>query len=516
MTKTTLIGSVSLLALALAQPVFAENDPENSPSAVDIQNILLRLERLEKENKNYKARLREIEAAHSDKLPEVATTSAARSTAPSQSVAARTAVASNSKKSTTHDLGGVVRFNPEFSYGLLDQTTNINRKQLYILEQKQQGNIVDNGLYLGGSVTAFVDYWNSNTDDKFGYLMRHPTANNQLGDTVTEAGIHSAQLSFLANMGDWVTAYGEMLYDPQQSFGAGTITDLNRNQIQLRKGYVTLGNLDKSPFYLSVGKMATPFALTDTVNPFSASSSWHAFGGLAYGALLGYSKDGLNISAELVQGGAQFRAANVPVNGTSVPSKLNNYVIDANYTFALGGNGDQAMIGASYERGSAYCQDFPVVHFNPCAEANPAWAVYGTLDLGKFEFIGEYIKTTDVWSGTFNPTSPLDIYPASKVTSFTLGGKYGTRINNKRTDLSLEYSSFISGADVSPWERQNQWVLGGAYFLSPSVKLFGEGILVQGYTPLNFISGGNLLPGETHSDQNAKSTGVVLGTTVAF
>jgi len=237
---------------------------------------------------------------------------------------------------------------------------------------------------------------------------------------------------------------------------------------------------------------------------------------LAYGALLGYSKGGLNISAELVQGGAQFRAANVPVNGTSVPSKLNNYVIDANYTFGLGGDGNQAMIGASYERGSAYCQGFPVVHFNPCEEANPAWAVYGTLDIGQFEFIGEYIKTTDVWAGTFNPAPPLDVYPTSKVTSFTLGGKYGTQINNKRTDFSLEYSAFISGADGSPWERQNQWVLGGAYFLSPSVKLFGEGILVQGYTPLNFISGGNLLPGETHSDQDARSTGVVLGTTVAF
>ena len=347
-------------------------------------------------------------------------------------------------------------------------------------------------------------------------LSGHPFHTRLNGDTVSEAGIHSAQLSFLANMGDWVTAYGELLYDPQQSFGMGSITDLTRNQIQLRKGYVTFGNLDKSPFYLSVGKMATPFALTDTVSPFSASSSWHAFGGLAYGALLGYSNNGLNISAELVQGGAQFRAANVPVEGTSVPSQLNNYVFDANYTFDLGGEGDAAMIGASYERGSAYCQGYPVIHFNPCAEENPAWAVYGTLDLGPFTLLGEYIKTTDVWPGTLNPTPPLNIFPASKVTSFTLGGKYGTLINNKRTDLSLEFSSFISGADGSPWERQNQWVLGGAYFLTDSVKLFGEGILTQGYTPLNFISGGNMLPGTTHSDQDVRNTGVVAGINVAF
>ncbi len=511
MTKLKLIGSASLIALALSQPAFAiaGETSAGTPSAEDIQNILMRLEQLEQENQSYKERLNQVEQNRAHIAPVVAVPEVHRQPIEEP-------IAENITSSTDQNLGGFVRFNPEFSYGMLDQTTNINRKQLYLLEQKQLGNISENGLYLGGSVTAIMDYWNSNTDDKFGYLMRHPTVNNQIGDTVTEAGIHSAQLSFLANMGSWVSAYGELLYDPQQSFGTGTITDLNRNQIQLRKGYVTIGNLDQSPFYLTVGKMATPFALTDTVNPFSASSSWHAFGGLAYGALLGYSKDGLNISAELVQGGAQLRAANVPVNGTSVPSQLNNYVVDANYTFNLGDNNNQAMIGASYERGSAYCQSYPVIHFNPCAEANPAWAVYGTLDLGKFSFIGEYIQTTDVWPGTYNPTPPLDIYPASKVTSFTLGGKYGTTINDKRTDLSLEFSSFIAGADGSPWERQNQMVLGGAYFLTPTVKLFGEGILVEGYSPLNFISGGNLLPGTTHSDRDARSSGVVLGVNVAF
>lgn len=511
MTRVKLIAGVSLVALAFCSPTYAWTGTSQSPTAEDFQNVLMRLEQLEKENKSYKERLERIESSRRqiDVRP-------AKLAPLDQISLATTDDSGDHKLPPSHDLGGVVRFNPELSYGLLNPTTNINRKQLYLLGQKQRGNIAENSLYIGGSVTAFLDFWNSNTDDKFGYLMRHPTSNNQIGDMVTEAGIHSAQLSFLASLGEWVTAYSEFLYDPQQSFGAGDITDLTRNQIQLRKGYVTLGNLDKTPFYLSVGKMATPFALTDTVNPFSASSSWHAFGGLAYGALLGYSKEGLNVSAELVQGGSQFRAVNVPVNGTTVPSKLNNYVIDANYTFTLDGANNRAMVGASYERGSAYCQGFPVIHFNPCEKENPAWAVYGTLNVGPFKFIGEYIQTTNVWPGTFNPVPPLDAFPASKVTSFTLGGKYGTFFYDKKLDLSFEYSAFISGPDGSPWERQNQLVFGAAYFLTDSVKLFGEGILVQGYTPLNFISGGNLFPGTTHSDQNVRNTGVVLGIYVVF
>ena len=420
------------------------------------------------------------------------------------------------------DNDGVVKINSNFSYDMLDPTTNINRKQLFLLEQKQQGNIAGKGIYLGGAVTGIADFWRSNRDSKFGYLMRHPTAKNQIGKTVTEAGIHSAQFSLMANMGDWVTAYSEFLYDPQQSFGGNTITHLNRNQIQLRQGYITIGNLDKSPYYLTLGKMATPFGLTDTVSPFTASTTWHAFGGLAYGAMLGYSNNGLNVRAELVQGGAQFRAANVPVRGTAVPSRLNNYVIDASYTFALGDGNDTAMIGASYERGSAYCQNYPVFHFIPCDEENPAWAVYGKLVAGQFTFIGEFNKTTDLWPGTFNPHPNLNQFAASKVSSFGLGGKYETSINGKRIDYSLEYSIFNAGDSGSPWERQDQLVLGGAYFLTDTVKLFAEGILVRGYAPLNFISGGSPTKkdmkdnSQTHSDRDARNLGLVVGINATY
>ena len=84
-----------------------------------------------------------------------------------------------------------------------------------------------------------------------------------------------------------VTGYAELLYDPEQSFGQGTITALARNQIQLRRGWVMFGNLDQLPVYALVGKMDTPFGLNDTVNPFTNSTNWHAFAGLAYGGQVG-------------------------------------------------------------------------------------------------------------------------------------------------------------------------------------------------------------------------------------
>lgn len=93
--------------------------------------------------------------------------------------------------------------------------------------------------------------------------------------------------------------------------------------------------------------MAIPFGLTDTVNPFTASTVWHTFGGLAYGLNAGYTQDNLNINVMAVQGGAEFRAANVPVDDSNVPSKLNNFAVDANYTFNMANEMD-LLVGASY------------------------------------------------------------------------------------------------------------------------------------------------------------------------
>lgn len=408
-----------------------------------------------------------------------------------------------------------VRFDHGFSYEMLDPTTKINRKQQLLLERKKDGTLAKNALYIGGAATPIVNYQKSNTEDKFGYLMRHPTSANQRTDEVSEAVIHSAQVSLTANLGDWTTAYVEMLYDPEQSFGAGTITDLNRNQVQVRQGYVMFGDLNESPYYVAVGKMATPFGLTDTVNPFTAGTVWHAFGGIAYGINGGYLADGWDINLMAIQGGAQFRAHHVPVDDSSVPSKLNNYAIDINKTF--GDDLSNVMVGASYTKGSAYCQGFPVVHFQPCAEANGAYDVYAQYNSEDWVFQFEYAQTEDDWPGTFNPAIPQ--FEVSDVVSWNLGGKYMTEAGGNPLHLSFDYSVFEAGPDGAPWEKQEQIVFGVASYLNESTKLFAEFIRTEGYAPLNFISGGggpNVGVGETHSDADASSNIIMIGANVAF
>jgi len=86
-----------------------------------------------------------------------------------------------------------------------------------------------------------------------------------------------------------------------------------------------------------------------------------------------------------------------------------------------------------------------------------------------------YAQTLKVWPGTHNPTPPLDVFAASKVTSMDFGAKYifkqGGKVQNA---VSGEFSNFIAGPEGAPWERQNQIVLAYSAFIKKSSKLFVE------------------------------------------
>ena len=405
-----------------------------------------------------------------------------------------------------------IGLNSEFSYLMLEPNQNLRKVRL-LMESKAEGMIPEKSLSLGFSVIGLVNYQNANENSKFGWLMRHPTSNNQIGTHVSEAVIHSASLGLTASLNSWVTAYGELLYDPQQSFGQGTITSLTRNQVQLRKGMIVIGDLNAFPVYLAVGKMDTPFGQTGSVSPFTNSTMWHAYGGLAYQALVGFKKGGLHANVALVQGGAQFRAANVPVDSTSVPSRLNNFVADLNYTLDVTQD-IQLQLGASYIKGSAYCQGWPVMHFLPCEESNPAFSFYGNIMIANRLYLkGGFAKTFEVWPGTFNPVPPLDQFAAAKVSSLDFGGVYQINPNGKIVySLSGEFSNFKAGAEGSPWQGQNQLIVGLNAQVEGTSRFFLELFRTEGFVPLNFLSGGNFEnPAETHSSNTSRTMGVVVG-----
>jgi len=510
--KLAMITGASLLALTVGAPALSD------PGEDRIAELEARIEQLEETNRRLLDYL-EAQGALDPRAPAATaapardlTHTAARETDDPE-VLTRPEAAPGAEPSRT--LGDqFVGMNSAYSFAMLDHAETTNTRQLVQLRAIQSGEL-NNRVTLGGEITVLADYQESNSNTKFGWLMRHPTSANQIGETVSEFVIHNAQIAVTGRLTNDITSYVELLYDPEQSFGSGTLTDLTRNQIQLRRGWVMWGNLDERPVYVAVGKMDTPFGLNDTVSPFTNSTNWHAFAGLAYGGLAGYYNNGLHLRAMAIQGGAQFRAHNAPVEDTAVPSRVNNFAFDANYTAAL--DAGSVMVGASYTHASAYCQAYPVFHFNPCDDNNPAWAVYSRAELGAFELLAEYGSTTEEWPGTASPVPFYSRFEAVKAESFTLGGRYW--MNLHREDdfaLSAEFSRFISGDDGAPWERQDQYVFGASYFVVPNVNLFGELIHTRGWVPLNFLSGGNFADGTSWSESDAETNVIAVGVQAAF
>ncbi len=465
-------------------------------------------------------RLARLEAANGAMAAEIAQLKdqqAAAPAGPATPPPAAEAMRDARAEERSRDLVGV---NPAYGYAILNHTENVNKRLIQQLDARLDEDL-DDTVTLSGRAVVVADAHFSNRANKFGYLMRHPTGSNQRTTKTQEVTIHSAQLAVTVAPHPDITAYMELLYDPEQSFGAGTLTAVSRNQIQMRKAYIMWGNLAKTPFYAAAGKMDVPFGLQDSVSPFTNSTNWHAFAPLAFGGQVGYYDGSLSLRGMAVVGGSQFRGANTPVDGTNVPSKLNNFAVDASYRLAFG-EGNSAMLGASYIHGSAYCQPYPVQHFGACTERNAAWATYGQLVFGPFDMLAEYAQTFDVLPGSAVPVAVnpvLAAYEAQKVSALTIGGRYRLPMASD-TRLSLEFSNFTAGDDGSPWERQNQWVAGISHKLAQSVGLFGEVIRTEGYVPLNFLSGGNptaMGPNrDSWSDSDARSHVLMLGVQAAF
>lgn len=412
-----------------------------------------------------------------------------------------------------------IQFNPDYTFHLASDTPEINRQQLYILQEREEGALSDRSLYLGVAGIVLLDYQGSNRADKFGYFMRHPTDINQLGKTVTEAVVHSIQIPVTANIMPWLTAYTVLVYGPQQSFGEGNNVALTRNLVEVTRAFFMFGDLCRLPLYLTIGKMRTPFGSGRTLSPFSLSTTVHIFSGVSYGALLGALYKGFNISLMAAQGGAQFRGIN---SGHNATNRLDNVIIDANYvrdfTPAL-----SVMVGGSFENGSAFCQDWPIMHFKGCnGFNNPAWAAYLDVMYHDFELLGEFNSTTKSVPGTHNPFGALSRFPAHLVSAFNVGIKYHfpwvIADCVRHWTASVEFGQVTTGPKESPWRRQGQLVAGIQTHWNSHVKFFTEYVRVIGFTPFQFLTGG--IPGQSPqfllSDSSARSNVFLLGAQAAL
>ena len=152
-------------------------------------------------------------------------------------------------------------------------------------------------------------------------------------------------------------------------------------------------------------------------------------------------------------------------------------------------------------------------------------------DVPQQEFISrltEILKNEDipapVWASFVKTGSHADKARCVLLVTVTLRSiKYTASIKplNKDIGISVDFSQFNAGPIESPWENQDQFVVGLEMLWGKNLKCFAEYIRTDGYVPLNFISGPdpsdpNKALGTTHSSSETKSNVFLVGLRMAI
>ncbi len=209
------------------------------------------------------------------------------------------------------------------------------------------------------------------------------------GSTDFNSSIGTAELETAVFINPWVSGFISLDY---QNIPAVTGSRNPQNTIYLNMGYATIGNLNASPIYLSMGKMYMPFGRYNTAM-WSTPETQSLAQIQDTATLLGYSKNGLY--AEVFGYNTYQSSPNAfsEEGGANIGYKTS----EGNHPFEIGASYVSNIADSLGMRDTGYDGDFEGFAINDVELAHdvPGADVYGSIGAGNFTLIGEYISATE-------------------------------------------------------------------------------------------------------------------------
>lgn len=346
---------------------------------------------------------------------------------------------------------------------MFDKQNHVTDKALQQLKMRRDGILIDNKFIVGGRFAGTIIHERTNTDGKFPILSRPPSHAKGGHDTYTT--VNDAAISGTLTL-PYITLYAQGEYTEVAYRG--------QEQTDWRKYYVTIGDLDVFPMYLTFGKKTVSFGNFDSYGPFTHSHSAHYFWAQNDDDPLfelGYYNHGWHATATLIKNDRGLRVVNAPAGEDG----YENFALNVTKEFTVG-DIHRFKLGGGYLRGTIY--DSVLAHHPPVQglsdrDWSPAWNVNGLYSVGSFDFMGEFTRTIEKWPAT-----------DAHVHALTLQGRYLDYIWKFPTIYSLSYSQGIQGDSGDEWERMDQLVAGLEMRIHPNVSIGAEYLLNSGFVPL--------------------------------
>lgn len=379
----------------------------------------------------------------------------------------------------------VTGINQRVSKKLFDRQNHVTDKAIVQLKARRDGEYEDNKLYIGGRFIGSVISERTNTSGKFPILSRlpptHTSGNSDTYDVINDASVNATVTL------PWITGFVQGEYTDVEYPG--------QDQKQIRKYFVTLGDLREFPLYLSVGKKTVAFGDMSSYAPFTHSHNSHYFWAQTDDALaeLGYVGELLGaketwIAGSLIKNDRGTRVVNAP-DGDG----YENFALNVRQTYDLEEYGD-FTIGTGFLRGTIY--DSTLAHHPPAAGLQDrfwasAWNLNAMLVRENWDFMAEYTTTIDEWPAT-----------DSLVQAITLQTRYRDTLFDVPTVYSAMFSEGLQGESGDEWRSMSQLVLGIEAEIFPGVEIGAEYLLNHGFVPL-------ILPRITADDGVVSHTAIV-------
>jgi hypothetical protein len=293
----------------------------------------------------------------------------------------------------------------------------------------------------------------------------------KFGPTVTDIDIGSARLDVLVRVCKFVHAFMAFSMDPStfnllnnanldiQLTGSGS--RIFNSRVFISRSFVTVGNLDCSPLYLTVGQMFVPFGryasnmVTSVLTLQLARINERAL-------LLGYYKNGFYASVYGFKGPSTVSGPGVNAGGVNIGYEKkwakNSLNIGAGYV----GNIADAT-GFQVTGNSVGFPGFALHKGNEFLERRvPAADVHAEISVGKFTVFAEYVAALsrfDILDLRFNclgakPTaSNFELAYNFKMATCPASLAVGYGETTEALALGLARSSFITTFNISIWKN---------------------------------------------------------------
>ncbi|MCD6046732.1 MAG: uncharacterized protein K0S08_379 [Gammaproteobacteria bacterium] len=229
------------------------------------------------------------------------------------------------------------------------------------------------------------------------------------GPTQSSIDLSGAEVDFAVHVTDWVNGLAALAYDnaPPNSNGSTNAQLISNSRVFLKQGFITLGNLDKSPWYGTIGQRTVPFGHGGT-NLISDTYPMVMYKTRERSVLFGYhpmsNQLGPYATAYAFHGDAKAGANS---------SNIDNYGTDLGYLFCHGlVTGDFGFGGIANVADSLGMQTnglgsgFRGFGYSPNANISsetlvrkvPGATAHGTVNVGNFTFSAEGSTATSAFA----------------------------------------------------------------------------------------------------------------------